>query len=140
VPPHPLPLYQGDGYCLAWDGVTWYVYGGGQLLGYLWFYDVFIPICPMGPENWDYSDSVVGTFVDNTELLQWPDSTQGIGVVMEAGKTAWVHGVDESGMYFQISQGAGLAWVPVSSMTPNYDDVWNGTPLIVPIIELPDPY
>jgi hypothetical protein len=135
VPPPPQPLYVFDGICFAWDGDTYTFVAGGQVVGYIWFYDVFVPVCPMGEENFDYSESVQGRFVDNTELLGAPDASQGTGVVMTIGKTVWVHGIDASASYFEISLGAAFAWVPVGSLEPNYEKPWNGAPLVVPVID-----
>ena len=138
-PPTPFdPVIQytfgGEPYlCFAWDGQT-YTETFGGVTYYIWFYDAFLPVCPMGVEMFDYSDSVQGSFVANTQLLGMPDASSGINVVMQIGKTVWVHGVDATGSFFKISVGGAFAWVPVSSLQPNYDEVWNGAPLVVPVV------
>jgi hypothetical protein len=39
------------------------------------------------------------------------------------GKTAWVLGVDESGVYYMILWGCQTLWVPVGVMGPDNDAV-----------------
>ena len=46
-----------------------------------------------------------------------------------AGNTAIVIGLDASGAYWKIIWECGTLWVPVETMGPNYDAVWNGAPL-----------
>jgi hypothetical protein len=114
---------------------------GGNLCAYFtwrgdgWWITLWTTCLPPGPENFDYSDAVQGRFVDNTELLAEPAAGSGIGKVMEVGKTAWVHGVDPTGSFFLINIGGATAWVPVSSMSPNFDAPWNGAPLVVPVVD-----
>jgi len=83
----------------------------------------------------DLSGAVVGSFVAPADLYLEP------GVVIEPragiapGQTAWVLGVDASGEYYKIQWSCGQFWVPVETMGPNYDDVWNGAPLPTAIVE-----
>jgi hypothetical protein len=73
--------------------------------------------------------AVVGSFVSTTPVYFEPRLDAASDVVMEAGKTAWVYGVDASGAFYQVMLSGQFFWVPVSSMGPNYDDVWQGRPL-----------
>jgi len=73
--------------------------------------------------------SVVGTFLTDTAAHWAPGKQTAPSVVFAAGKTAWVIGQDESGAYYKIAYLCNYLWVPVESMGPNYDAVWNGTPL-----------
>ena len=79
------------------------------------------------------ADAVVGAFLTNTALQGTPgvDSPY----VVDAGQTAWVLGVDASGMYYKVVWACGYYWVPVSSMGPNYDEVWDGHPLPTNVVE-----
>ena len=49
--------------------------------------------------------------------------------------TLWVYGVDASGSYYKVMLAGKFFWVPVNAMGPNYDDVWNGTPLPTGAVE-----
>ncbi len=91
--------------------------------------------CGPGPDMVPLpADAVVGIFTANTELLVSPGGL-GSGVVMEAGKTVWVLGVDSTGMYYKVLVSGQAAWVPVGSMGPNFDDVWNGAPLPTTVVD-----
>lgn len=90
-----------------------------------------------GPDMVQLPDhAVVGRFTANTELLWTPSANEAArtGAVMEIGKTLWVLGVDSTGMYYKVLLSSVSCWVPVSSMGPNYDDVWNGTPLPTSVV------
>jgi hypothetical protein len=79
--------------------------------------------------------AVVGAFVQ-TVVADWaPGLATSPEVTLEAGKTAWVLGVDESGAYYKIYWGCQSLWVPVSAMGPNDDDVWHGTPLPAVVVD-----
>lgn len=73
--------------------------------------------------------SVVGTFITEAVADWSPGKQTEPPVTFAAGKTAWVTGVDASASYYQIAYGCDCLWVPVEAMGPNYDAVWNGTPL-----------
>ena len=78
--------------------------------------------------------AVVGTFVE-TVVADWaPGEVTAPSVTLEAGKTAWVLGVDESGAYYKIFWGCQTLWVPVGTIGPNHDDVWHGTPLPTEVV------
>jgi hypothetical protein len=81
----------------------------------------------------DLENAVVGSFLVSTAL----QGTLGVEseYVIEAGQTAWVLGVDASGMYYKIVWACGYYWVPVSSMGPNFDEVWNGHPLPTTVVK-----
>jgi hypothetical protein len=78
--------------------------------------------------------AVVGSFVSTTNGY-WAPGEMSPDVVIEAGKTAWVLGVDESGAYYKIIWACSTLWVPVETMGPNFDNVWNGTPLPTAVVE-----
>ncbi len=73
--------------------------------------------------------SVVGTFLTSTPLYYAPDPTAASSTVMDAGKTLWVIGVDKSGQFYKVLLVGKFYWVPINTMGPNYDSVWNGWPL-----------
>ena len=79
--------------------------------------------------------SVVGSFVVTTALYTAPSADAATTFVMNAGQTLWVYGVDASGQYYQVQLAGQLLWVPVSTMGPNYDAVWNGTPLPTTVVK-----
>ncbi|HEX3051313.1 MAG TPA: hypothetical protein VHP83_11705 [Aggregatilineaceae bacterium] len=75
------------------------------------------------------STSVVGRFVSDTQLYWGPDLSKGTNIVMTAGKTAWVLGTDKSGEFYKLAYECSYVYVPVGTMGPNGDNVWNNTPL-----------
>lgn len=75
------------------------------------------------------ASSVVGTFVQTTPLYWQPNADGLTNIVIESGKSYWVLGQDESGAYYRVIIGCSPAWVPVSAVGPNYDDIWGGRPL-----------
>jgi hypothetical protein len=79
--------------------------------------------------------SVVGSFTQTTAAYFEPRTDAASDVVFEVGKTAWVLGVDASGQFYKIAWSGDYLWVPVNTMGPNYDDVWNGTPLPSNVVE-----
>ena len=79
--------------------------------------------------------AVVGSFVATTQVYFAPEAGATSDIVMEAGKTAWVYGVDASGAFYQVMLSGQFFWVPVETMGPNYDEVWNGTPLPTGVVE-----
>ncbi len=74
-------------------------------------------------------NAVVGQVLATTTAYWAPGEITNPPVVLEAGKTAWVLGQDESGEYYQIAFACSYLWVPVEAMGPNPDAVWNNTPL-----------
>jgi hypothetical protein len=81
------------------------------------------------------STAVVGQFNDNTSTYWLPGHLTSPVVVIEVGNTAWVLGVDASGAYYKIIWACQYLWVPVGNMGPNFDDVWQGTPLPTGVVE-----
>jgi hypothetical protein len=75
------------------------------------------------------STAVVGKFVKTTPVYSDPIPGSEINVTMAVGKSAWVFGVDPSGQFYRVMLGGALFWVPVDTMGPNYDEVWQGRPL-----------
>ncbi len=82
--------------------------------------DVTIPI-PTG--------AVVGAFVADALAYYEPGNLTNPLVTIGAENTAWVLGKDDSGAYYKIVWVCQYLWVEVGTMGPNYDEVWNGTPL-----------
>ena len=73
--------------------------------------------------------AVVGRFLVDTPIYTMPDPSAATTPIMTAGMSAWVYGVDPSGHYYLVMFAGSFFWVPVETMGPNYDDVWNGRPL-----------
>jgi hypothetical protein len=89
--------------------------------------DVLIPIP---------SQAVVGHFNTNASAYYAPgklitDPT----VVIEVGKTYWVVGQDASGQFRKVLLGCQWVWVEFNTVGPNFDAVWNGTPLPTDVVE-----
>ncbi|MBI5961023.1 MAG: hypothetical protein HY866_19955 [Chloroflexi bacterium] len=83
-----------------------------------------------GPDMVPIPDTaVVGAFVVTTPIYFAPDSGAASTVVMEAGKTAWVFGLDATGQFYKVVLAGKYFWVPVNTMGPNFDNVWLGRPL-----------
>jgi hypothetical protein len=80
-------------------------------------------------------EAVVGTFLADTPVYFAPRADTATNTVIEAGKTMWVYGVDESGAFYKVMLSGKFFWVPVSSMGPTYDEVWNGSPLPAVVAE-----
>lgn len=81
------------------------------------------------------STAVVGAFVADAALYWEPGQLVQPHTGIAAGNTAWVLGKDASGEYYKIIWVCDLLWVPVSTMGPNYDAVWNGTPLPADVVD-----
>ncbi len=73
--------------------------------------------------------AVVGTFTQDTPLYYAPAAGATSTYAMSAGQSLWVLGLDASGQFYQVLLSGQLSWVPVGTIGPNYDEVWNGTPL-----------
>ena len=80
------------------------------------------------------TDSVVGAFVTDADLYWSPGKLTDPIATITAGNTAWVLGVDSTGSYYKIVWVCQLLWVPVSTMGPNFDKVWNGSPLPTAVV------
>ena len=81
------------------------------------------------------STAVVGAFTQTTPVYWAPGKMTDPVVSIEAGKTAWVLGLDATGQYYKIVWVCDLLWVPVNTIGPNYDAVWNGAPLPTGVVE-----
>lgn len=90
------------------------------------------PGCDMQPIP---ATAVGGSFVADAPLYYMPGDLVEPATSIAAGNTAWVLGKDASGQYYKILWSCDQLWVPVSSMGPNYDAVWNGTPLPTGVVE-----
>ncbi|MBN1681216.1 MAG: hypothetical protein JW966_13095 [Anaerolineae bacterium] len=76
--------------------------------------------------------AVVGQVVAETIALWAPKAdavTHSPAIVLKPGQTLWVYGVDSTGMFQKVSLGCTYLWVPVGSMGPNPDKVWNNAGL-----------
>lgn len=80
------------------------------------------------------ADAAVGEFVANTDVFWGPDGDATTGIILPAGKTAWVLGVDETGEFYKFIWSCTYLWAPINKMGPNFDDTWNGTPLPITIV------
>ena len=91
---------------------------------------------PVGCENLAMTDTaVVGAFVADGPLYYAPGQPVEPAMSIPAGNTAWVLGVDSTGQYYKITWVCNYLWVPVGTMGPNYDAVWQGKPLPVDVVE-----
>jgi len=81
------------------------------------------------------STAVGGAFVADALAYYEPGKLVEPETTITAGNTAWVLGVDATGAYYKIVWGCQYLWVPVSTMGPNNDAVWNGTPLPTGVVE-----
>ncbi len=79
--------------------------------------------------------SVVGAFVSDTPLYFAPQLDALTGKSIQAGKTLWVTGMSADHMFYQVVLAADFLWVPVNTIGPNFDAVWNGTPLPTSIVQ-----
>jgi hypothetical protein len=75
------------------------------------------------------NQAVVGQVTTTTPTYFAPHLDAATDTVLEAGSTWWVSGVDASGAFYKTSVACSEVWVPVSAMGPNFDEVWQGTPL-----------
>lgn len=79
--------------------------------------------------------AVVGKFLSYTPLYFAPIEGATSGqYTMNAGQSLYVFGVDESGKFYKVLMSGQFFWVPVESMGPNYDDVWQGWPLPTDVV------
>ena len=79
--------------------------------------------------------AVGGAFVADAVINWAPGKPTSPAITIEAGKTARVLGVDASGAYYKIIWQCQEVWVPVTTMGPNFDAVWNGAPLPTGVVE-----
>jgi hypothetical protein len=79
--------------------------------------------------------AAVGTFIETTPAYYLPHPDAVSDAIFEAGKSVWVLGVDESGEFYQVVFSGSYLWVPVDTIGPNYDEVWQGHPLPEDVVE-----
>jgi uncharacterized metal-binding protein len=65
----------------------------------------------------------------------WMTTSPPISIPTEPRKTLWVVGMDADRELYQVVFACDLLWLPVEVMGPNFDRVWNGTPLPTRIVE-----
>ena len=94
---------------------------------------VVVPGCDMRMNL--TSTSVVGAFVADTPIYWTPGVLASPAVSISAGKTAWVLGKDAAGEYYKIVWACDYLWVPVGTMGPNPDAVWQSTPLPEQVVD-----
>jgi hypothetical protein len=75
------------------------------------------------------STAVVGAFVTTTPAYFAPRADAVTTVIITAGKTLWILGVDDNGDFYKVVMAGRYFWVPVDTMGPNFDNVWQGRPL-----------
>ncbi|HEX3052315.1 MAG TPA: hypothetical protein VHP83_16765 [Aggregatilineaceae bacterium] len=92
-----------------------------------------LPGCDMGLP-WS-SDYVMGVFVADTTLAWGADQPITPPLTMQAGKTAWVLGQDATHEYYIIYWACSVLWVPVNSMGPDPEQLWNSRPLPTNVVE-----
>jgi len=81
--------------------------------------------------------AAVGTFVAETPCYGSPDPGAATSIIIPAGKTAWVFGVDDGGDFYLVMLAGKFFWVPVATMGPNYDALWGGRPLPFEVVKAP---
>jgi hypothetical protein len=79
--------------------------------------------------------AVVGAFTQTAEIYWAPGHLAAGEPPVETGKTYWVAGQDETGMYRKILIACEWVWVRAETVGPNFDEVWNGRPLPGTIVE-----
>jgi hypothetical protein len=80
--------------------------------------------------------AVGGTFNQTVQVFWAPGKlTTNPPVIIEGDKTAWVLGVDETGGYYKFLWACQFLWAPVGTLSPNFDDVWQGRPLPTEVVE-----
>jgi hypothetical protein len=79
--------------------------------------------------------AVMGTFTDYALVYWMPGEATYPPVVIDAGKSYLVTGLDESSMYYQVLLSCEWVWVEAGLVGPTYDDVWGGQALPTDIVE-----
>jgi hypothetical protein len=87
-----------------------------------------------GPDTIDLTGAVVGSVVTSTPAYFAPNAESATTTIIAAGKTLYVFGLDSSQQFYRVELGGAFFWLPVSTMGPNYDTVWNGTPLPTSVV------
>jgi hypothetical protein len=81
------------------------------------------------------SNAVVGRIQFDTAIY-WAPGKVSPGLTINAAntQTLWVLGVDESGEYYKVLLACQYLWLPVGSIGPNFDNVWQGRPLPTTVV------
>jgi hypothetical protein len=81
------------------------------------------------------STAVVGQFTTSAAAYWRPGQLiTNPPITIEAGKTYYVIGQDQSQQYYKIALGCDFVWVLKSTVGPNPDDVWQNMPLPTAIV------
>lgn len=75
------------------------------------------------------STAIVGSITDNAAIFGMPQADAMTNNVLTVGKTFWMDGLDLTRTYRRVLVSCTWAWVEASKTGPNYDSIWNGTPL-----------
>lgn len=80
--------------------------------------------------------AVVGRFVTDTRAYYDPSANTLIvpAIDISAGKTLYVFGEDSTHSYNKVLLQCQYVWVPIGTVGPNPDKVWNNTPLPTAIV------
>lgn len=82
------------------------------------------------------STAVVGQFTSSAAAYWKPgELITNPPITIEAGKTYYVIGQDQSEQYYKIALGCDFVWVLKSTVGPNPDDVWQSMPLPTAIVD-----
>ncbi len=79
--------------------------------------------------------AVSGAFTQDAELYWAPGQLVNPLTTIAAGNTYLVAGQDATGMYRQVLLVCTWVWVRADTVGPNYDAIWNGTPLPTDVVE-----
>ncbi|MCZ7539395.1 MAG: hypothetical protein M5U29_05680 [Anaerolineae bacterium] len=125
----------------TWVGLTTY-WPGGKAMAIRAEGEVFVPddeepLVPVpGPDMVPIPETaVVGSVLADTPAYYAPQADAQTGITIAAGKTLWVYGVDASGTFYKVMLSGQFFWLPTSVMGPNYDEVWQGSPLPPDVVE-----
>jgi hypothetical protein len=81
--------------------------------------------CSIGIPPW----AVGGRLLTGSDLYYDDAATASTGVGVEAGKSITVLGRDATASWWRVWWACNLYWMPAEVLGPNFDAVWNGTPL-----------
>lgn len=130
------PLFGGFFEPRIWNGTLYYNYDLGSGEAETGGESTTITEPVPGPDMVEIpSTAVVGAVAADTPVYFAPQAGAATGTTIEAGKTLWVYGVDASGGFYKVMLSGKFFWLPVSSMGPNYDNVWQGTPLPTDVVD-----
>ncbi|NDJ77705.1 MAG: hypothetical protein GYB65_15745 [Chloroflexi bacterium] len=74
-------------------------------------------------------DTVGAVLLADTIAYWAPGEITAPRVTLNGGDSVRVRGVNDDGTYYQIVYACELLWVPAGTLGPNFDAVWQGTPL-----------